>query len=142
MEKSVDDSKVRPSEGFRYPGVEEQTYKDEPGTWVGVTRRNLFPSAKTGFEVRYFEVAPGGYTSFEFHGHEHCVLVARGSGRVRLGDAWRAIGEGDAVWVSEKTPHQFQNDGAEPFGIYCVVDRDRDRPVLLGADGAPRASET
>lgn len=129
------------SESFAYPDVELTTYKDEPGTWVAVTRRVLHSEAETGFETRYFELARGGYTSFEKHGHEHVVVVLRGSGRVRLGDAWTDLGPGDSVRVASMTPHQFVNPSEEPFGILCVVDRDRDRPILLGSDGAPRASE-
>lgn len=129
------------SEGHTYPDVELTTYKDEPGTWVAVTRRVLAPESETKFETRYFEVAPGGYTSFERHGHEHVVIVQRGQGRVRLHDQWAEIGAGDTVHVGPNTPHQFVNAGEEPFGIVCIVDRDRDRPVLLENDGTPRASE-
>ncbi|RYG35127.1 cupin domain-containing protein [bacterium] len=129
------------SEGHTYPGVEVTTYKDEPGTWVSVTRRVLAEESGTNFETRYFEVAPGGYTSFERHGHEHVVIVQRGTGRVRLHDEWSDIAQGDTVHVAPNTPHQFVNAGDEPFGIVCVVDRDRDRPVLLENDGTPRASE-
>jgi quercetin dioxygenase-like cupin family protein len=101
----------------------------------------LTTSAKTSFETRFFEIAPGGYTSFERHEHEHVVVVTRGRGRVRLGDEWSEIGEGDFVHVPQNTPHQFTNEFDQPFGIVCIVDRDRDRPVLLDTDGLPRASE-
>ncbi len=117
------------------------TYKDEPGTWVAVSRRVLHSEAETKFETRYFELAPGGYTSFERHGHEHVVVVLRGSGRVRLGDDWNDIQSGDSVRVAGNTPHQFANPTDAPFGILCIVDRDRDRPILLDSDGTPRSSE-
>ena len=129
------------SEQFSYPSVPLDVYKDEPGTWVSVTRRVLTASAKTSFETRFFEIAAGGYTSFERHEHEHVVVVTRGQGRVRLGDEWSEIGEGDFIHVPQNTPHQFTNESNQPFGIVCIVDRDRDRPVLLDTDGLPRASE-
>lgn len=129
------------SETFAYPGVERTTYKDEPGTWVAVSRRVLHPDAKTSFEARYFELDPGGYTSFERHEHEHVVVVLRGRGRVRLNDEWSELSEGDSVRVSGSTPHQFVNGSEAPFGILCIVDRDRDRPILLNSDGSPRTSE-
>ncbi|MBI1757404.1 MAG: cupin domain-containing protein [Fimbriimonas ginsengisoli] len=116
-------------------------YKDTPGSHKGVTRRNLFPDAGGSFETRYFEVAPGGYTSFEQHGHEHCVVVVRGRGTVRLGEASQPVEVGDLVHVRPWEAHQFQNTGQEPFGILCVVDRDRDRPQLIDAEAASQASD-
>ncbi|HZH98707.1 MAG TPA: cupin domain-containing protein, partial [Fimbriimonadaceae bacterium] len=124
-----------------WDGVDRETYKDEPGTWMQVSRRVLSIDAGAGFEVRYFEVEPGGYTSFEMHRHEHVVLVLRGKGEVRLHDVWHDLGTHDVVRVSTETPHQFRNAGAEPFGILCVVDKERDRPILLDPNGDPRASE-
>jgi hypothetical protein len=51
---------------FRWEGVEERPYK-QAGGWEGVAR---FPiAARAGFEVRYFETAPGGYSSLENHEH-------------------------------------------------------------------------
>lgn len=129
---------IQRSERFAFPGVEMSTYKDEPGTWVAVSRRILAGQSQTKFETRYFEVAPGGYTSYERHGHEHVVVVLRGSGKVKLFGDWSDIASGDVVHVPPQTPHQFLNPTTEPFGILCVVDRDRDRPVLLNEDGTPR----
>lgn len=128
---------IRRAEGFAWPGVERKEYK--PGHSLDVSRRSLLETA--GIQVRYFELAPGGFTSFEKHEHEHAVVVLRGRGRVRLGNAWHELGERDAVHVGPMTPHQFKNDGVEPFGILCVVDRDRDRPILLDPDGAPQTSQ-
>ena len=124
-----------------FPGVDFTSYKDEPGTWVAVTRRVLAEPGQTKFETRYFEVAPGGYTSYEKHGHEHVVVVLQGSGKVKLGTETHEIGPGDCIHVPSWTPHQFENAGETPFGILCVVDRERDRPVLLHPDGTPKDSE-
>ena len=130
---------VQKFESGTYPGVEMTTYKDEPGTWVGVTRRVLASDTRAGFETRYFDIAPGGYTSFERHSHEHVVIVLQGSGTVRLGGESHSIASGDAVHVAPNEPHQFLTEAG--MGILCTVDRDRDRPILLGTDGLPRASE-
>lgn len=123
---------------YSWTETDQTEYKDEPGTWMSVTRRVLGPKLGAGFEVRYFEVAPGGYTSYERHRHEHCVMVVRGSGKVRLGNEWNALGPLDVVTVAPEMPHQFRNDSDEPFGIVCIVDRDRDRPVLLDESGQPK----
>ncbi|MFQ3588055.1 MAG: cupin domain-containing protein [Fimbriimonadaceae bacterium] len=127
-----------------WDGVSLTTYKDEPGTWVGVTRRLLSgdtAGSQRSFEVRYFEIAPGGYTTHEKHAHEHCVIVLRGTGRVLLDGTWHEIGPFDVVNVGPWVPHQFANDSDEPFGLVCIVDRERDRPVPLGIPDAPRSSK-
>ena len=132
---------VQPFEGATFPGVEVTTYKDEPGTWVGVTRRVLADASATKFETRFFDRAPGGYTSYERHAHEHVVIVLTGKGTVRLGDTVHTISAGDVVHTGPNEPHQFLADAGEGLGIVCTVDRERDKPVLLGNDGLPRASE-
>ena len=122
-----------------WEGIVPTTYKNEPGTWVDVARHVLFDSPDSQFQVRYFEIAPNGYSSFEMHQHEHCVVVIRGSGQVRLGDVWREIGEGDLVRVLSETPHQFRSEG-ETLGILCIVDAKRDAPRLLGNSEPPVSS--
>ena len=122
--------------GANWPELPSQQYKNEPGTWMDVSRRVLFDGERSQFQVRYFEIEPGGYTSYEQHEHEHCVVVLRGSGEVRLDDAWSAVDPMDTVIVSSRRPHQFRNTSDEPFGILCIVDRERDRPVLLDPDGS------
>ena len=114
-----------------------QTYKEDPGQWMKTTRQNLFPDSNTSFEVRYFEIAPGGSTSYERHQHEHCVVVINGNGEVFLSGIWELIQTGDTVHIPSLAPHQFRNRSNEPFGILCIVDRERDRPELLGENLTP-----
>jgi ribulose-bisphosphate carboxylase large chain len=111
-------------------------YKDEPGPWQSVTRTVLFDSDAARFQGRYFEIAPGGCTSLERHQHEHFVVVLRGSGRVFLHGEWHDVAPLDAICVHSQEPHQFANPHSEPFGILCVVDRDRDVPVPLAPEAA------
>jgi quercetin dioxygenase-like cupin family protein len=86
----------------------------------------------TRFHVRYFEIAPGGFTSLERHQHEHVVVVLRGRGHVQLGGQVHVVGYGDTVYVAPQESHQFRNASAdEPFGFLCIVDAERDGPVLL-----------
>ena len=108
------------------------TYKNEPGTWMNVTRQLLMPHSTTGFEVRYFEIDSGGYTSHEKHDHEHCVIVLEGTGEVYVNGQWQIVNRGDAIHIPSQEPHQFRNLQVEKFGILCIVNRERDRPELLG----------
>ena len=123
-----------------WQGLDVLPYKDVEGSHQGVVRQNLLKEAQTEFEVRYFEVAPGGFTSFEKHEHEHFVVVLTGHGEVRLGDESTSVDEKDLIKVGPGVPHQFRNTGDEPFGILCVVDRVRDRPKLLDPTDALCAS--
>lgn len=120
---------------FRWEGIDEVPYKFSPGDergmgWQGVTRHTL-ASPKTlpaGFELRYFELAPGGYSSLEKHQHVHFVMAARGAGRALIGERLFDFSPLDVLYVPPMTPHRWLNESEAPFGFLCPVDGDRDRP--------------
>jgi quercetin dioxygenase-like cupin family protein len=102
--------------------------------WRGITRHVLARPADVpaGFEIRYFELERGGYSSLEKHAHAHLVVVLRGAGRALIGDRVIDCVPFDAVHVPPLTPHRWINDASvEPFGFLCTVDADRDRPAPL-----------
>lgn len=107
---------------------------------MDVTRTVLFDSENSTFQTRYFELAPGGYSSHEQHQHEHCVVVLRGSGRVRLGETWSEIGPNDVIHVGPGVPHQFEAP-LETMGILCIVDRVRDPAVPIQNQTATETSK-
>src|SRR5262249_20138029 len=119
-------------DSFRWQDVPEAEYKAPANHWCGITRMVLVGDRgeRTGFQLRYFEIAPGGYSSLESHQHEHAVVVLRGHGEVRLGDDTHSLAYGDAVYVAPRETHQFRNASAsEPFGFLCIVDAQRDVPA-------------
>lgn len=122
--------------GGGWVGVDPRRYKDAgEGPFLGVVRHTLLAhepsSPDLRFEVRYFEVAPGGYTSLERHAHPHAVVVVRGSGSVRLGDRREEIGAWDVVYVAPHDVHRFRAGSSGPLGFLCIVDRERDRPEVV-----------
>jgi quercetin dioxygenase-like cupin family protein len=119
-----------------WEGIPVQTYKEDAESWSDVSRRVLFDSAESLFQARYFAIGPGGSTSLEEHRHEHFVLVLDGWGEVVLGPERTRIGPGDIVHVAPGVPHSFRNPGPGPFGILCVVDRERDRPRIIDPEAA------
>jgi len=128
-------SKVIKCSEYRWDAVPGKVYKaDEQGCYEGVHRYSLLGEGsdeqQLNFQTRYFEVLPGGYTSFEYHRHPHSVVVIRGSGEVILGNEVHPIGLHDVVFVAPETSHQFQASEEEPLGFICIVDRYRDRPTL------------
>lgn len=115
----------------RWEGTPVLEYKqDGTTTFRYVTRQTLFEGGGMEFQWRYFEVAPGGYSTLERHEHEHAVMVVRGEGRVLVGDAVHDIRLYDLILVPPMTWHQFQPAGDEPLGFLCIVNARRDRPQL------------
>lgn len=128
-------SKVIRHDGFRWEGVAVREYKAQDGSFRGVTRQTILGEGDgegdLAFVTRYFEVAPGGYSSLERHQHPHSVVVLRGRGEVRLAGATHPVRPFDCVYVAPGDIHQFRANGDEPLGFLCVVDRVRDRPQQL-----------
>src|SRR5262249_54270141 len=104
------------------------------GTGSGTSRQGLMAGSSgvpIAFDVRYFELTPGGRTNFEQHAHAHVVVGLRGSGRGRLGRGWVGGGRLGTFYRAPRAPHAVHNDRRRPFGFLCIVDavRDRGRPV-------------
>lgn len=132
-------SRVVRGEGLRWPAVPVRAYKEDGERFRDVVRQPLLgPRAgdELAFELRYFEVAAGGYTSFERHRHPHAVVVVAGRGEVRLGDERHALAPFDAVYVAPDEPHRFFAAADERLGFLCIVDAERDRPEPLD-EGTP-----
>ena len=134
-----------------WANIEPARYRREEGglaRFRNVTRHTLLGAgpdggeAGLGFELRYFEVAPGGYSSLERHAHGHAVVIVKGKGAVRLGEATEPVSALDVVYVAPHDVHRFSADAGEELGFLCVVDRARDRPVVVDEAGpaSPGAS--
>ncbi|HTP27087.1 MAG TPA: cupin domain-containing protein [Anaeromyxobacteraceae bacterium] len=111
--------------------VETLHYR-EAGSAVfkGITRKVLFDHPSLAGQLRYFEVEAGGYSTLEHHHHLHAVLVLRGRGRCLVGDELFELGPHDLVMVPSMAWHQFQAAPDEPLGFLCLVNTERDRPIL------------
>jgi len=120
---------------FRWDRVELLRYKEEGSApFKDITRQVLFSPPDQAAELRYFEIAPGGYSTLERHRHTHAVLILRGRGTVRIGTETQPIGERDLVTVDPLVWHQFHAAADSALGFLCLVAKDRDRPQLPGAD--------
>jgi quercetin dioxygenase-like cupin family protein len=118
-------------DGCRWDGVDVLAYKQEGSApFRDVTRQVLFEDPALACQWRYFEVAPGGWSTLERHEHVHAVLVLRGQGRCLVGDGVHPIAEHDLVSVPPHTWHQFRAADDSPLGFLCLVNVERDRPEL------------
>ena len=121
--------------GYRWDAVDRLRYKEEGSApFKDITRQVLFEQPDQAAQLRYFEVAPGGYSTLERHQHTHAVLILRGRGTVRIGTDTHAVGERDLVTVDPLVWHQFHAAPDCPLGFLCLVARERDRPQLPGED--------
>ena len=109
-----------------------------PG-FCGILRQTLFgqPEDTVGFEVRYFEIEPGGWSSLEYHGHSHAVIGLRGKGQILLGNEVKSLGFLDLAYIGPNQIHRLANDSNETFGFICIVDNQRDRPLSLNPEDVP-----
>lgn len=122
---------------FSWDGVPAQVYKrGDAGAsgmgWREVVRHTLAGGEPLAFQLRYFEIGPGGFSSLEKHRHAHTIVVLRGSGTVIAGRRVYSAEPFDLVVIPGDTPHQFVAAGDEPFGFLCPVDAGRDAPQALG----------
>lgn len=117
--------------GYAWDGRSPTAYKLNGSLpFAGVTRTELIGTygEQTAFDVRYFEIEPGGYSSLEKHGHTHVIIGVRGAGVLKLPQETLPVNAFDIAYVPPLEVHQLRNESAEPFGFLCIVDHDRDRP--------------
>jgi quercetin dioxygenase-like cupin family protein len=120
---------------YRWDAVELLRYKEEGSApFKDITRQVLFSQPDQATELRYFEIAPGGYSTLERHQHTHAVLILRGRGTVQIGGDVQTISERDLVTVDPLTWHQFRAAPDSALGFLCLVSKERDRPQLPDAD--------
>ncbi len=130
-----DDSPIRKFQSFRWENTDLLAYKEKGSApFKSVTRQTLFNDPALACELRYFEVAPGGYSTLEKHGHRHAVLILRGRGECLIGNAVYRIDTHDLVTVPPWTFHQFRANADAPLGFLCMVNTARDRPILPSSD--------
>src|ERR1035438_585923 len=97
----------RAHDDYRWDGVDQLPYKeDERALFKSITRQVLFSHAELHGELRYFEVAAGGFSTLERHEHMHAVLILRGRGDCLIGDEVKSLETRDLVTVPALTWHQ------------------------------------
>jgi quercetin dioxygenase-like cupin family protein len=92
------------------------------GEYRGVEMRRLITQddGAPNFSMRVFALAPGGFTPFHSHQHEHEVYVLSGEGLMRDGKGERVVRAGDAILLAAFDAHQFLAGEAGLKFICCV----------------------
>ena len=124
---------LKSKKNFRWSGVPIRHYKETGDHFKNIVRQTLLGGDLPGlnFSARYFEIAPGGYSSLETHRHVHVVFIVRGKGSVQLDKEQYRVKPFDCVYISPRTVHQFRPIGREPLGFLCFVDQKRDAPKAV-----------
>jgi len=126
-------------DGFRWDGVAHMPYKEDGSApFKAISRQVLFEDPNQGCQLRYFEMDADGYSTLEQHEHVHAVMILRGEGHCLLGGEVRAVKQFDLVTIPAWTLHQFRATRGEPMGFLCMVNAERDRPLLPIADDVAR----
>lgn len=124
---------IRRFAGFRWEDTDVLAYKEEGAApFKAITRQTLFRDPALKGELRYFEMAAGGYSTLEQHEHMHAVLILRGKGECLVGNEVFKINTNDLVTIEANTWHQFRANAGEPLGFLCMVNAERDKPRLPG----------
>ena len=88
------------------------------------TFKRLLVGEKDGppnFQMRLFEVRPGGHSPYHSHAWEHETYIVSGRGSVRTEQGNVAIEAGDVVFLKPGETHSFQADGGETLSFICCV---------------------
>jgi mannose-6-phosphate isomerase-like protein (cupin superfamily) len=116
---------------FTWENVAIHPYKDDGSApFRDVTRQILFSGPDHASDLRYFEVAAGGYSTLERHEHVHGVMILRGRGQALVGADIHDLAPFDLITVPPMTWHQFRASRGEPLGFLCLVNAERDKPQL------------
>jgi mannose-6-phosphate isomerase-like protein (cupin superfamily) len=133
---------IRKARDYRWDGVDVLPYKEDArALYRAITRQVLFTDPNLHAELRYFEIAPGGFSTLERHEHMHAVLILRGRGHCLVGTRVSAVELRDLVTVPPLTWHQFRAGADDPLGFLCMVDAVRDKPQLPSPDDLAQLKE-
>ena len=116
---------------FVWDGRTATVYKTtEEFAFRAISRHELIGGhrERTAFDLRYFQIEPGGYSSLEKHAHTHTIICVRGTGTLVAGESTLPLNRLDVAYVPPLQVHQLRNETPEPFGFFCIVDHKRDKP--------------
>ncbi|MDD4599922.1 hypothetical protein SDC9_15115 [bioreactor metagenome] len=126
---------IRHTGNYNWDDVPVLVYKEQGICFKDITRQVLLTGdSELPCQLRYFEVAPGGHSTLEHHQHVHFVVIFRGEGDVLLGDRIYHVQEKDVIEIPAHIWHQFKATANVPLGFLCLVNTERDKPILPTED--------
>lgn len=126
---------TRYQDDYTWENVETLVYKEDGSPFKEITRQILIEGVpELPCQLRYFEVAPGGYSTLEHHQHVHFVFILRGEGEALVGEEVQPVKTKDVLVIPSFAWHQLRATTEQPLGFLCLVSAERDKPVLPTPD--------
>jgi len=110
-ELKIGDAKEIPAREVKTEGAEQVTIR-----WL-VSTKDGAPS----FQMRLFEVGPGGRTPLHSHEWEHEVYILEGNGTLSYEGEKYPFTKGYFAFVPAGREHSFINTGENTLSFICVV---------------------
>ncbi len=90
---------------------------------VGVSMRVMLSESDGAptFNLRVFDVEPGGNTPRHVHPYEHELFILEGAGEVLLDGAYHPVKPQDAILVPPNHEHQIRNPHDARLRLICLV---------------------
>lgn len=110
-ELKIGDAKGIPAHEVTTEGAEKVTIR-----WL-ISKKDGAP----GFQMRLFEVAPGGQTPLHTHEWEHEVYILEGEGVLKFEGEEKRFSKGFFAFVPPGREHSFANTGENILSFICIV---------------------
>ena len=118
---------------FTWEGITPETYRGGAAGAAGLVRNVIVGShgESSPFDLRYFEMGPGGSSGQARHPREHVVIGVRGKGKAVVGDRTIDLNPLDVLYIAPDELHQISNREEQPFGFFCIVGAERESVAEL-----------
>lgn len=121
---------------FTWEGVSPEPYRGGPAGAAGLVRSVIVGShgESSPFDLRYFEMGPGGSSEPARHPLEHVLIAVRGKGKAVVGDLTIDLNPLDILYIAPNELHRISNREEQPFGFFCIVSAERESVAELLQD--------
>jgi ribulose-bisphosphate carboxylase large chain len=121
---------------FTWEGITPEPYRGGAAGSPGLVRNVIVGSQgeSSPFDLRYFEMGPGGSSGPARHPREHVVIGVRGKGKVAVGDRTLDLDPLDVLYIAPDELHQISNREEQPFGFFCIIGAERESVAELLQD--------
>jgi quercetin dioxygenase-like cupin family protein len=110
-ELKIGDAKGIPAREVTTEGAKQVTIR-----WL-ITKNDGAPR----FQMRLFDIDPGGRTPLHTHEWEHEVYILEGEGVLTFEGEEKPFSKGHFVFVPPQREHSFINTGENTLSFICIV---------------------